>query len=142
MTDLSSTDRAIIAALRANARLSITDLAATVGISRTTARTRLESLVAEGRIRRFTIETDTDAEGEVRAITLVQLQGRMSRAVIRAINRIPQVTTVHSTNGAWDLVVEIRADSLPEFDTALREIREVPGVTNSETCLLLAHATG
>jgi transcriptional regulator, AsnC family len=142
MTDLSPTDRAIIAALRANARLSITDLAATAGVSRTTARTRLESLVAEGRIRRFTIETDTDAEGEVRAITLVQLQGRMSRAVIRAINRIPQVTTVHSTNGAWDLVVEIRADSLPEFDTALREIREVPGVTNSETCLLLAQATG
>lgn len=138
----SETDRAIISALRGDARMSITGLAQRVGISRTTAKTRLEALVAEGRIRRFTIETDVDVEGEVRAITLVELQGKMSRAVIRTLTRIPEVATVHATNGAWDLVVEIRTDSLVSFDRVLREIREVPGVLNSESCLLLAHVTG
>jgi DNA-binding Lrp family transcriptional regulator len=135
---LSETDRAIIAALRANARMSITELAQATGISRTTARSRLDALVAEGRIRRFTVETDVDVEGEVKAITLVELQGKMSRAVIRTLTRIPEVATVYATNGAWDLVVEIRTDSLANFDRVLREIREVPGVLNSESCLLLA----
>ena len=138
---LSATDRAIIAALRNDARMSITELANRVSISRTTAKARLEALVREGRIRRFTVETDTDVEGEVRAITMVELQGKMSRNVIRTLTRIPEVATVYATNGAWDLVVEIKTDSLVNFDRVLREIREVPGVLNSESCLLLAHVT-
>ncbi|MBW0157520.1 Lrp/AsnC family transcriptional regulator [Sedimentimonas flavescens] len=140
-TPLSPTDRAIIAALRNDARMSITELAHRVSISRTTAKARLEALVREGRIRRFTVETDTDVEGEVRAITMVELQGKMSRNVIRTLTRIPEVATVYATNGAWDLVVEIKTDSLVNFDRVLREIREVPGVLNSESCLLLAHVT-
>ncbi|QPZ91850.1 Lrp/AsnC family transcriptional regulator [Thioclava electrotropha] len=139
---LDDTDRAILAALRDDARLSITDLALHVGVSRTTARTRLEALIASGQIRRFTIETETDVEGQVRAITMVELQGKMSRAVIRALHRIPEVATVFATNGNWDLVAEIRAETLGEFDRALRDIREIPGVLNSESCLLLAPVAG
>jgi len=139
---LPETDRAIISALRGDARMSITQLAQTVGISRTTARTRLEALVAEGRIRRFTVETDVDVEGGIRAITLVELQGSLSRNVIRTLTRIPEVSTIHATNGAWDLVVEIRTDTLANFDLVLRRIREVPGVLNSQSCLLLAPVAG
>ncbi|SFI80663.1 Lrp/AsnC family transcriptional regulator [Celeribacter neptunius] len=139
---LSENDQAIIAALRHNARMSITELAQQTGLSRNTAKARLETLVADGRIRRFTIETDVDVEGEVRAITLVALQGKMSRQVIRTLTRIPGVSTVYATNGAWDLVVDIRTDTLVNFDRILRDIREVPGVVNSESCLLLAHVVG
>ncbi|GGM00138.1 Lrp/AsnC family transcriptional regulator [Pseudooceanicola nanhaiensis] len=142
MPSLPETDRAIISALRGDARMSITQLAQTVGISRTTARTRLEALVAEGRIRRFTVETDVDVEGGIRAITLVELQGSLSRNVIRTLTRIPEVSTIHATNGAWDLVVEIRTDTLANFDLVLRRIREVPGVLNSQSCLLLAPVAG
>ncbi|WP_434287226.1 Lrp/AsnC family transcriptional regulator [Celeribacter sp. SCSIO 80788] len=139
---LTDSDRAILSALRRNARLSITELAQDTGLSRSTARTRLDALVANGHIRRFTIETDVDVEGEVRAITLVALQGKMSRQVIRTLTRIPGVSTVFATNGAWDLVVDIRTDSLVNFDRILREIREIPGVVNSESCLFLAHVVG
>lgn len=142
MADLSKSDRAIIAALRNDARMSVTELAQAAGVSRTTARNRLDALVAEGRIRRFTIETDVDVEGEIKAITLIELQGKLSRAVIRTLTRIPEVSTVYATNGAWDLVAEIRTDSLVSFDRVLREIREIPGVQNSQSCLLLAHVAG
>lgn len=137
MNNLTETDRAIIATLRRDARMSLTDLAQAVGISRTTARLRLQALIDEGHIRRFTVETPAEDDPAIRAITMVQLQGRMSRMGIRALNRIPEVTSVYATNGTWDLVVEIRATTLAEFDRVLREIREVPGVTNSESCLLL-----
>ena len=135
---LSSTDRKILAAMRSNARMSITELAAVTGTSRATARTRLDALKESGRVRRFTIETDVDVEGEVKAISLIELQGKMSRAVMRTLSKIPEVSTIYSTNGNWDLVVEIKTDSLVSFDRVLREIREVPGVLNSESCLLLA----
>lgn len=142
MKPLDSIDRALLAALRANARAPITSLAATVGATRATVKARLEALQAAGRIRRFTIETDVDEDGAVRAISLVQLQGRMSRTVIATLTKIPDVATVYSTNGNWDLVVEIKTDSLVSFDRVLREIREVPGVLNSESCLLLSRVTG
>lgn len=141
MPDLNSTDRKLIAALRIDARRSVTELAGLVGVSRTTINTRLERLVSSGRIRRFTVETDTDVDGQVKAITLIQLRGQMSRQVIRTLSRIPEVATIHSTNGTWDLVADIRAESLQAFDRVLREIREVPGVLNSESALLLAPAT-
>ncbi|WP_163847083.1 Lrp/AsnC family transcriptional regulator [Pseudooceanicola aestuarii] len=142
MQPLTDIDRRIIAALRADARMSVTQLAQIVGTSRTTARARLEGLVTEGRIRRFTVETDVDAEGEVRAITLVELEGSLSRNVIRTLTRIAEVSTIHATNGAWDLVVEIRTDSLVSFDRVLRDIRDVPGVRNSQSSLLLAPVAG
>lgn len=135
-------DRRLLAALRGNARMSVTELAHRLGMSRTTVRQRMDALVRSGRIRRFTIETDAASENEIRAISMVELQGSMSRAVIRQLNRIPEVASVHATSGVWDLVVEIRTDSLAGFDRVLRDIREIPGVVSSESCLLLAHMTG
>ncbi|MAS43166.1 MAG: AsnC family transcriptional regulator [Rhodobacteraceae bacterium] len=140
MAEPTATDRRLLAALRDDARASITELALIVGVSRTTVRSRLDGLVREGRIRRFTIETDLEDEDAVRAITMVELQGRMSREVIRKLRAIPEVAAGHSTSGAWDLVVELRARSLAGFDRALRELREIQGVSNSETSLLLARA--
>ena len=124
MSDLSPTDRRLIAALRENARASITELAQIANVSRTTVKARIDALIADGKIRRFTIETDTDVAGEVRAITMIELQGRMSRGVIRTLRSIPEVAVIHSTNGAWDLVVELNAGSLSDFDRVLREIRD------------------
>ncbi|CFN82675.1 regulatory protein [Bordetella pertussis] len=44
---------------------------------------------------------------------------------------------MHSTNGRWDLVVELRAADLPAFDRVLRDLRSIDGVANSESNLLL-----
>ncbi|MFK5998685.1 MAG: Lrp/AsnC family transcriptional regulator [Rhodobacterales bacterium] len=135
--EITQIDRRLLAALTKNARASITELAAVTKISRATVKVHLTRLVEGGVIRRFTIETDLDNSDAVRAITTVELQGSMSRAVIRSLRKIPEVTSLHSTNGKWDLVAEIRAENLQAIDRILRQIREISGVLNSETSLLL-----
>ena len=50
---------------------------------------------------------------------------------------IRELTKIHTTNGAWDLVVEIRASDLQAFDAVLKVVRELDGVLNSETSILL-----
>ena len=137
MIEITQTDRRLLAALRINARASLTELAAATQVSRATVKARLNRMIDGGVIRRFTIETDLDDRDGVRAITCVELQGSMSRAVIRALRKIPEVTSLHSTNGKWDLVAEIRTDNLQAIDRILRQIREISGVLNSETSLLL-----
>ncbi|MFV0474506.1 MAG: Lrp/AsnC family transcriptional regulator [Pikeienuella sp.] len=133
-----ATDRRIMAALRADGRASISALAAGLGLARGTVRARIEALLASGAIRRFTIETGADPDpGAVRAVMSIALTGSMSRQVIRALEVMPEITALHTTNGEWDLVAEIRAASLPAFDRVLREVRAIPGVSNSQTSLLL-----
>ena len=131
-------DAALIRLLRRDGRASVSALSASLGLSRATVKARLDRLRSTGAITRFTIETSPAHEtDQVRAIMMIQLAGGMSRAVIRAIRAMPQVARLHSTNGAWDLVAELECTSLRDFDTALRAIREVNGVQNSESCLLL-----
>ena len=45
---------------------------------------------------------------------------------------------LHSTNGRWDIVAELRADSLAAFDQALGRIRQLEGIASTETSLLLS----
>ena len=138
-----SSDSSLIRLLRRDGRMSISALSAALGLSRATVKSRLDRLTSNGAITRFMIETSSAHEADlVKAIMMIQLAGGMSRAVIRAIRAMPQVARLHSTNGAWDLVAELECSSLRDFDTALRAIREVNGVQNSESCLLLDTFSG
>ena len=132
-----SIDRALLAALKENARASVTELSHQLSLSRTTVKQRLDKLIENQAIRKFTIVTDTDDDAIVRAVMTIELQGSMSRSVSRALRGLPEITALYSTNGAWDLVAEIHTDTLGEFDRVLRQVREISGVLNSETSLLL-----
>ncbi|MEO0363783.1 MAG: Lrp/AsnC family transcriptional regulator [Pseudomonadota bacterium] len=135
---LDETDRRLIAALKADGRASVATLSADLKLARGTVRTRMERLVERRVIRRFTVDLAAEeASDAVRAVMTIELKGALSRSVISALSKMPEVERIHSTNGAWDLVAEIRAPSLPAFDRVLRDVRAVPGVSNSETSLLL-----
>jgi len=143
MSSLDPTDRRLIAALKLDGRASITTLAGQLGVSRATVQTRLNRLVSSGVIQRFTVELDAmGADDRIHAVMMIELQGNLARAVTRALRRMPEIVSLHTTNGAWDLVARIETPSLPEFDRVLREVREISGVLKSETCLLLDTATG
>ena len=134
---ITEADEQLLSLLREDARASTAQIARRLDLSRTTVATRLDRLIAEGIIRKFTILTRSAEQAGVRAVMTVELQGSLSRQVIRAMGAIPEVVSLHSTNGAWDLVAEIRAADLRDFDRVLRAIRDIPGVLNSETSILL-----
>lgn len=69
---------------------------------------------------------------------MIEVMGRSTTAVIRPPRGLPELHSLHTTNGAWDLIAEIRASSLSDFDRALREVRTIDGVLNSETSILLS----
>ena len=48
------------------------------------------------------------------------------------------MSSLHSTNGRWDIVAELRTDSLEAFDRVLAQIRMLEGISNTETSLLLS----
>ena len=138
MNILDRTDRRLIDALTRDGRASITALAGDLNLSRATVQARIDRLRSDGVIRRFTVETDLGAAADrVRAVMMIAVEGAQARRVTRILRQMPEITALHTTNGIWDLVAHIDTGSLPEFDQVLREVRDVTGVTRSETCLLL-----
>ena len=138
MDTLSVIDRRLLVQLKLDARASITTLAGRLDVSRATVQTHMERLVSTGVIRKFTVELDPmKTLDTIRAVMLVELEGNLARNVARIMRNMPEIITLHTTNGAWDLVAQIETTSLPEFDRVLRKVREISGVLNSETCLLL-----
>lgn len=132
-------DRRLLALLREDGRASTAALAERLKVSRGTVQNRIDRLQRSGLLVGFTIKLRNELESSgVRAITLIELRGGASDAVIAALRQIPEVVQVHTTNGRWDLVAEIHTGTLVEFDRVLRELRAIKGVANSESNLLLA----
>ncbi|MGR3636488.1 MAG: Lrp/AsnC family transcriptional regulator [Shimia sp.] len=132
-------DRKLISALRHDARASLSDLALELGVSRTTVRGRIERLRQRGDIVGFTVvlqeETKTDP---VRGLMLLGIEGRGTERIVRQLNGIKAVRAIHSTNGRWDLILELGTDTLDDLDEVLGLIRRLDGVSTSETNLLLS----
>ena len=78
----------------------------------------------------------------VRAVTLIEVDGRHAESVIRRLSGLPEIRALHTTNGRWDIVAEIEAPTLGAFDALLRTIRQIDGIANSETSILLAARKG
>ena len=132
-------DRKLIGLLRNDARMSVAALAKAVGVSRGTVQNRMARLVANGTIVGYTVRLKPDIEEQrIRAFMTVAVEGNLLDAVIRALRGEPAVTALHSTNGRWDIVAELRADSLESFDRVLARIRLIEGISQTETSLLLS----
>lgn len=142
MTDHSrefdTLDRQMIALLRADGRAPVSKIATILGVSRSTVQFRLDRLINSGAVLGFTIRVREDhPDDTIHAIMMIEVIGKSTDHVIRKLRGIPALTRMHTTNGNWDLVAEIRTDSLIAFDAILREVRMIEGVANSETSLLL-----
>ncbi len=132
-------DQKLAAALRKNGRAGISTLAADLGVSRATIKTRLDRLLRTGEIVGFTAVLKGDAaHTPVRGLMMIAIEGRGTERVIRQLSAMLAVEALHTTNGKWDLIVELGAESLEQLDGILRQIRLLDGVARSETDLLLA----
>ncbi|MBB4253675.1 AsnC family transcriptional regulator [Rhizobium anhuiense] len=131
-------DTELLSALRHNARISVSSLAAMTGASRATVAARIDRLVASGTIVGFTIRTghETRSAG-VRAIVMIEVLGKLADRVADQLRGLPQVRALHSTNGKWDFVAELEDRDLPSFDQTLRRIRLINGINSTETNILL-----
>jgi DNA-binding Lrp family transcriptional regulator len=136
---MDDTDRELIGLLRDNARLSTVALAAKLRVARATVQNRIARLEREGTITGYTVRLKPAAEAaRIRALMSVAVEGNRAMEVMTALRGHPNVQALHSTNGRWDIVAELRADTLEAFDAVLRTIRQIDGIATTETSILLS----
>jgi DNA-binding Lrp family transcriptional regulator len=111
----------------------------TIGVSRTTVQNRLDRLEQSGVIAGYTVTLKPEVEkSQIKALMFITAEGKEEGKVIDVLRGFPSIIEIYSTNGHWDLMVEVQTDSLIDFHEVLAQVRVIPGVLTTETTILLA----
>lgn len=134
---MNVTDKKILALLKRNSRTPVSELARKVGVSRITVQKRIDLLEASGEILGYTLLTKSEERTGFTAWMSIAIEGRNTSSVIDEVRIEREVNRAYTTNGRWDILVEIHSESLLDFDGLLGRIRKIKGVVSSETSILL-----
>jgi DNA-binding Lrp family transcriptional regulator len=135
---LDELDQRLISALRDDGRAAHASLAAQLNVTRATIKARLERMEARGVILGYRVQLASDTlRPNVRALTHIKILGHRTDRVIQRLKGVHWIKSIHTTNGRWDLIAELAADSNRELDQALLAIREIEDIAESETAILL-----
>ena len=131
-------DAELIALLRDDARMPVSALAKRLRVARATVQNRIARLERDGVIVGYTLRLKPHAEAHrIRAIMGIEVEGNQAQEVLRRLRGHAAVAALHTTNGRWDLMAEVRADNLESFDRVLGAIRTIEGISSTETSILL-----
>jgi len=139
MTELDATDRHLLSLLQANARESAANLARALGIARTTVVSRIARLERNGVIAGYGVRLGRQMEDNaIQAFCGLTVQPKAGAAVVRALQRLPEVEELSSVSGTLDYMAVIRCESHARLDRLLDEIGMLDGVTHTTTSIVLA----
>jgi DNA-binding Lrp family transcriptional regulator len=136
---IDAVDRRILDVLRADSRLSVSEIAAQANVSRANAYQRLARLRADGVIRRFTVDVDHRALGHtITAFILMDIDQHAWRRVEATVSELPGVEYVALTTGTFDVVALVRAENMETLrDVVLERLQSIPEVRSTQTSFVL-----
>lgn len=131
-------DRKIVDVLLSEGRISITDLAARVGLSKTPCQVRLKRLIANGTIRGFRAIVDPAGLGldhvAFAEVKLSDTREEALEAFRRAVVKIPEVEECHMIASSFDYLLKVRTADIRRYREVLGErISSLPHVASTST---------
>jgi len=133
-------DREILNILRRDARTPYTEIADDVGTSEGTVRNRVEQLVEEGIIERFTVATRT---GNVKAMVEVGVDVSVdTHDISDRVVEWPEVDFVWQVSGEEDIVFVVDAQDTGRVNELITKTREMDEVVSTKTRLILDERVG
>jgi DNA-binding Lrp family transcriptional regulator len=139
MTQMTAKDEELIALLKADSREPVAALARKLGLSRTTVQDRLKRLEETGVIAGYTLRLAREVEqGGLRAFVMLSVEPRRQVEMGRQLARFPQIETLYTLSGKFDLIAQVKAASSEAMDRLIDDIGQLPGVTRIETSVILS----
>lgn len=137
-TGLDAIDAKILKALQANGRITVTELAETVNLSKTPCSERIRRLERAGYLTGYAARLDPVMLG---LDTLVFVQVSLDRTTTdvldrfnAAVKRIPEVEAAHMIAGGFDYLLKVRARDMAHYRKVLGDrIGSLPGVSQTHT---------
>lgn len=138
LSHLDRYDTEIIQALSRDGRMTVTDLAKKLGMSKTPCGVRLRRLINDGYIVGFKAVVNP-AKINRAHVAFVELKLRDTREKSlnefnQAVRKIPEVEQCHMIAGPFDYLLKVRSKDIVEYRRVLGEqISTLPHVSNSST---------
>ncbi len=133
-------DHQIVALLREDARRSFSDIGRHVSLSAPAVKRRVDRLEQRAVIRGYSAALDAEAFGwHSDAFVALYCEGRMSAAEVRAaVASHPEVAAAYTVAGEASAILHVRARDSKDLERTLERIRDAPGVTRSQTQIVLS----
>ncbi len=136
--ELDRFDRAILGILAEDGRVSVTELAARVGLSTSPCQVRLKRLVADGYILGFRAVLNPEKlRRDHVAFTEVKLSDTTEPALAAfnaAVAGVPEIEQCHMIAGPFDYLLKVRTEDIQAYRRILGEtISSLPHVANTST---------
>lgn len=135
---LDSFDIAILKMLERNGRITITELADRVGLSKTPCQIRMKRLESNGYIRGYAAIMNYGLL-DTNHIAFVQVKLADTRAVAlaafnEAVGEVPEIEECHMMAADFDYILKVRTRDTASYRTVLGEtISELPHVASTST---------
>lgn len=131
--DLGRIDRRLLAALQADGRLTMAELAQRVALSTSPCWRRVRRLEEQGHVRGYHAALDAERLGYgVTAfvqVTLERHEQALGDRFEAALRDVPEIVSCHNVSGAYDYLLQVLARDLKSFgDFSRTVIRSLPGV--------------
>ena len=135
---LTDADRRLLAVLGEDARAPTSAIARQLGLSRTTVQSRIDRLEQSGVIAGYTVRLgQTLEQQQVRAHILITVLPKKMPAVVKALQAIDAVRSLHSVSGQHDLVAMAAVDAVAAMDELTDAIGAIDGVERTTTAVIL-----
>ena len=139
---LDKFDFAILRALQDNARASLNEIGAAVGLSSTPCWNRIKRMESAGVIRGYTVDLDPAKLGYTDTVIVhVTLESHSEETLYefgRALADIPEVLEAFLVSGDYDYYIRIAVRDTRDYERLLRQrLYRIPGIRHSKSCFVL-----
>lgn len=136
---MDDTDRHLLSLLQADARESAALLGRKLGLARTTVVARIARLERDGVIAGYGVRLGKQLEqAAVRAYCGLRVAPKSGAAVVRALERLPEVEELSAVSGEFDYMLLLRCETNEQLDMLLDRIGLVEGIQQTHTSVVLS----
>lgn len=135
---LSDADKSLISALKENARLSVSDLARKLSLSRSTIQNRLARLESTGVITGYSVKlSETYLQNRVSAHVSIKVKQKLTTQTNVELKRFTAITQLYAISGEYDLIAIVEESSLEQLSHTLDLIGNLDGVERTTSSVIL-----
>ncbi|CAH9062368.1 Regulatory protein AsnC [Pseudoalteromonas holothuriae] len=135
---INSHDEKLIALLRSNARASISELARSLDLSRSTVQSRLQKLEQSGVIQGYSVEFGKEYLSElVEAHVSIKVKQKLTTKTNIALKHLNNISALYAISGEYDMIAVVEAQNLQQLSTILDDIGNLEGVERTNSSVIL-----
>ncbi len=136
---LDAIDLILLSELRDNARCPTALLARKVGLSRTAVQARITRLERDKVITGYGVRTgDAYEQSQISAHVMLTVGPKLTGTVEAALRKIPEVRSLLSISGTYDMIAIVQAGSIERLDALIDGIGLLDGVERTHTSVVLS----